>query len=367
MTRPAIAATAIAAADKADPELAADVVRAALARAGSDIAGSVLLFLSSDFVHHAHAAVAAAARAAHCLQVTGCTAPGVFTEDDWVLDRPAVAAMVFGAGVGLSAHATADRPLLSLATPGAAAAGWLGAGAPRYGLLSTGASAQGSGRVWCHAKPDIAGRCETAVAGAREAVGVSHGVRLLTAPLGVEAVDGYELRKLGGHDALTSLQRALPAELRAAEKPPLHLLAVAMLEGDAQDAARDGRFTLVPLLGISHEERSVALAGRVEPGTQLAWALRQPEAAEADMRRVAERLAGELDAPPDFGLLFSCLGRGPYFFGGEDRDLSAVVQRFPALPLIGAYGGGQIAPQPGGGRVVHNTAVLALFRADVQP
>jgi small ligand-binding sensory domain FIST len=59
------------------------------------------------------------------------------------------------------------------------------------------------------------------------------------------------------------------------------------------------------------------------------------------------------------------MGRGPYFFGGEDRDLAIVKERYPGLPLIGAYGGGQIAPLFDGNRVVHNAAVLGLFKADV--
>lgn len=359
--------TAIASADQADAELAGDVVRAALASAGSEIASSVLLFLTTDFAHHAHAAVAAAARAGRCLQVTGCTAPGVFTQADWVLDRPAAAAMVLGGGIGLAAHGDAAQPRLSLATPGAATPAWLGAGAPRYGLLSTGAAAQGSGRVWCHGKPELAGRCDAAVAGARGTVGVSHGILALSEPLPVGAVEGYELRTLGRRDALTALLHALPPDLRGAEKPPLHLLAAGVVEGDPAGAAEAGRFTLIPLLGISRDERSVALARRVEPGERIFWAMRQPAAAEADMQRLLDRLAAALAGPPDFALLFSCLGRGPYFFGGEDRDLAAIAGRFPGLPLIGAYGGGQIAPQESGARLVHNAAVLGLFRSDVQP
>jgi len=42
-----------------------------------------------------------------------------------------------------------------------------------------------------------------------------------------------------------------------------------------------------------------------------------------------------------------------------------VRERFPGMPLIGAYGGGQIAPLFDGNGQVHNAAVLALFREDV--
>lgn len=353
-------ATALAAADKADPELAGDVVRAALERTGAGIAHSVLLFLSTDFAHQARAAVLAASRAAHCLQVTGCTAPGVFTEEDWVLDRPAACAMVFGGGSGLAAHPAAAAPLLSLAAPNAASRAWLESGGQRYGLLSTDNSAHGAGRIWCHGKPAAEGRCETAIAGARAAIGVSRGVRILGEPRRVTC-NGRDVLKAGEHFALNALLRELPLDMREMEKLPFHLLAVGVIRGRPECAIEEGRYCLVPIIAASHEERSVTLTLPLDDDAWVFWAMRQGLAAENDMRRLADELSGKLGGEPDFGLLFSCLGRGPWFFGGEDRDLAVVKERFPDLPLIGAYGGGQIAPLLGGNEQVHNAVVLALF------
>ncbi|MBI4987791.1 MAG: FIST C-terminal domain-containing protein [Rhodocyclales bacterium] len=355
-------ATALASADKVEPELAADVVRAALERAGIGIAHSVLLFLSADFAHQAHAAVLAASRAAHCLQVTGCTAPGVFTEEDWVLDRPAACAMVFGGDCGLAAHPEADAPLLTLAAPNAATRGWLESGGQRYGLLSTDNSAHGAGRIWCHGKMAAEGRCETAIAGARAAIGVSRGMRILCEPRQA-TVNGRDVLKTGKHPALNALLRELPLEMRELEKLPFHLLAAGIVKGRPERAIEEGRYALAPIIAASHDERSVTLSVPLEADAQVFWAMRQGLAAENDMRRLAGELADRLGATPDFGLIFSCLGRGPYFFGGEDRDLAVVKERFPGMPLIGAYGGGQIAPLFDGNGQVHNAAVLALFDA----
>ena len=355
-------ATALASAAKPDPELAADVVREALARAGADIARGVLLFLSADFVHHAHAAVTAASRAANCLQVTGCTAPGILTDEDWAIDRPAACAMVFGPGFGPGAPHGADTPLLTLAAPSTATSNWLAGNARRYGLLSTDSSAHGAGRIWCHGRMTSEGRCETAIAGARAAVGVSRGVHSLTDPLPV-ATSGYDVIKVGKHPALNALLRELPLEMREMEKLPFHLISAGIVAGDPANAIEEGRYTLVPIIAASHDERSVTLTAQVEPGAHLFWTMRQALATEQDMRQVAGRLGGELGTAPDFGLLFSCMGRGPYFFDGEDRDLAVVRELYPGLPLIGAYGGGQIAPLFDGNRVVHNAAVLGLFAA----
>ena len=350
-------ATALACADRADPELAAEAVRTALGRAGADIARGVLLFLSTDFVHQAHAAVLAASRAGRCLQVTGCTAPGVFTEEDWVLDRPAACAMVFAGGCGPAAHPEDGAPLLTLATPNAAGTGWLEGGGPRYGLLSTDNSAHGAGRIWCHGKMAAEGRCETAIGGAGAAVGVSRGMRILGEARRA-SVSGRDVLKVGGHPALNALLRELPLECRETEKLPFHLLAAGLVAGPPEGAIEEGRYSLVPIIAASHDERSLTLAVNLPEDACLFWALRQGLAAENDLRR----LAGQLGAAPEFGLLFSCLGRGPWFFGGEDRDLAVIRERFPGMPFAGAYGGGQIAPFHDGNRQVHNAAVLGLFK-----
>ena len=69
--------------------------------------------------------------------------------------------------------------------------------------------------------------------------------------------------------------------------------------------------------------------------------------------------------PPCGALMFSCIGRSPFFYGGEDRDLKVFTERFPDLPLIGVYGTGQIAPlgdRPGAGNgEFQNAVVIALI------
>jgi small ligand-binding sensory domain FIST len=358
-------ASALAVARKPEPELAACVVREALARCGTDIARSVLLFLSDDFARHAApAAIQAASRAAHCLQVAGCTAPGIFTEQDWVLDRPAACALVFGARVTLGTPG-GDEPLLTLALPAAATGTWLEGPAQRFGILSTDGAAQNPGRVWGHGKLSPEGRFEATLTGARAAIGAAQGLRILTPPLAVSLVAGYDVRRLGEQPALPTLLRELPLELRSQKQLPLHLLFAGVIAGDPQGAVEQGRYTPVSLITVNGEENSVTLATQLAPGSHLFWGMRSAVAAERDMRVLVGTLAARLGDEPDFGLMFSCMGRGPYFFGGEDRDLAAVKERFPGMPLAGVYGSGEIGHICGGNHILHNTAVLGLFRAHV--
>ena len=362
MTR---AATGFATDTVATPDLAVAAVRAALAGAGEKLAGSVLLFLTHHFARNAQGAVTAAAKAARCLQVAGCTAPGVFTESDWSLDRPAAAALVLCGAVGLG-HAEGASPTLTLATP--ASGRHLDDGHPnRFGLLSTDAGGAGGGRVWLGAKVARQGFCEASFESARLAAGTSRGMHLLSDALEVTDVDGHDVFEVEGQPALAGLRAMLPAVPGDTPSPPVsHLFAILPDPAlDPQQAFIEGRYGLMPVVGFSLEEQSVTLAMPLPPGERILWALRQPSAAERDTAVLLDRL-GVAVPQPDFALLFACIGRGPYFFGGEDRDLAAIGERFAGLPVLGAYGGGEIAPLPGGSALISYSAVLALVGGDVQ-
>ncbi len=321
------------------PELAASAVRQALARAGLARADSVLLFLTRNFARHAQAALVAAARAAGSLQISGCTAYGLLTEDGWLLDQSGAAALVIGE---METTAEPDSPLLSFSGHGTLPWGWQ-SGAPRAGLLDSDATA------WAHGRLADDSCAETRLPGLRTRIACATGLRLLGETITVDAAAGYDLQRCGGLAASDSLQRCLPAELR--QNPPLHQIAVIVQPG----------LPGVPILGVNGDG-SLSLAAPMTAGTRIRWAIRQPLAAEQDMR---QSLLAAVDAEkrPNFAVMFSCLGRGPLFYGNDDRDLLAFREQFPGVPLIGAYGSGQIAPVDGENRLFQNTVVTLLYES----
>lgn len=351
----------------ASPDLATEAVSQAMSKAGLTIANSVLLFLTPEFAKDPQLALRAASKAANCMQVVGCTAAGIFTEQEWVLDAPAAAAMVFGGNVNLAA-ATEPGPedlILSLAAPSAINTTWLSDPGVRFGGVSGDATGQGPFKVWHGSKVSTAGRCESYIRGASGVVGVSQGIRPLSDPMEITQVSGYDVLTLRQQPALNVLARELPLEIRDMERLPLHLIMAGITFGDPATAIAEGRFHLTPIISTNSDDGSVTLAKRLEPGEQLFWSMRQPLAAERDMRMTIDRLDAQLGKTPDFGLLFPCMGRGPYFYGGEDRDWSLFRQRYPGIPLIGFYGNGEIGPLNQANQIFQYSAVLGLFAQDV--
>jgi len=360
-------ATALVSGNDPLPELAEAAVNEALHKAGLSHANGVLLFLTPDFARHAQQAVTAVARAAQCTQVAGGIAAGVFTESGWVLDRPAAAVMVFGGGLSLGHPDASGEPWLSYV--GSTFPDDWSAAAARFGGSFAGAVAYADPVAWQQGRLAAQQRCSVQLLGAHVSVGVSSGLRLLGEVQRVDSSSGYDLETLGGRRALDSLSRALPPEYRERSPLPLHHLTAVLIDDEnaqdsaaAQAALSAGRYRPIAIIA-ANADGSLTLAERTVPGQCLAWAIRQPLPAEADMRQALARLAA--DAPkPACALIFSCIGRGPYFYGGEDRDLDIVRERFPGLPLLGTYGTGQIAPGAGGiqqvNRQLQNAVVTAL-------
>ena len=335
------AATALITGPLAIPDLAEAAVRAALAKAGLTRAGQVILFLSRDFSRHAQPAVLAAARAAGCLQVAGMTASGLLNEDGWQLAQPAAAALVFGE---FDPQPGIAQPVLSFTGQSRLPYDWVDISRPggqRYGLLDQGASSWHQSRL-------AANTCaEVCLPGLTARPLISRGLRELGEWHTISDSRAYDVLRLDRQPASDCLRRALPAEDRL--RLPVHQVLALV------DADRPG----IPVLS-ANADGSLTLAEALPVGQRLRWVMRQALAAEQEMQQLM-RSAVNPKKPPIFGLMFSCIGRGPLFYGGEDQDLRAFRDAFPETPLLGAYGTGQIVPGPAGNQLFTSAALTLLF------
>lgn len=357
-------ATSIVLGKSASAELAAKAVRNAMHKADISVANSVLLFLTSEFASAPQAAIKAAAKAANCTQVMGCSASGIFTEEDWVLDAPAAAAMVFGGDISLAsvkAQTSPQQPLLTLTAPNAINSTWLNNGQQRYGGVSGDAIGQGEFSVWQNAKGELSGYIDAAFNGVEVKTAASHGLQLLNQPQCIERIEQFDLFKVSQQAALSSLQKAWKFHSKTDVAIPLHMMMA--VYADSAEAITAGKYSQTSIIASDTGSGSITLAQPLAVGQFVSWGLRDPLVAESDMSLISNHLASELAMPASFGLMFSCLGRGPYFYDGIDRDLEIVKHTFPNMPLLGFYGNGEIAYINGHNQLLPYSAVLSLFSA----
>ncbi|OIR06626.1 FIST C domain protein [mine drainage metagenome] len=361
-------ATSIAFGNQATPELAAQAVSQAMHKADISVANSVLLLLTSEFANQPQAAIKAAAKAANCTQVIGCSASGIFTEDDWALDAPAAAAMVFGDSITLQLpNKDIQQPLFTLCAPNAINSTWLNDGNVRYGGVSGDAIGQGNFSVWKNAKGELSGHVDAFFSGVEMATRASHGLQLLTQPLKIKQVKDFDIFLLDSKSPQYNqspwavLQKAWKAYSKSDEPVPLHLIMATY--ADNTEEINAGQYRQTNIISYDENKGNITLAQPLKVGQFLSWSLRNQTTAEADMLLITHQLVEDLGKKPDFGLLFSCLGRGPYFYDGIDRDLKVITQQLPNMPLLGFYGNGEIAPMHDQNQLLPYSAVLSLFTA----
>ena len=361
-------ATGLAIGSAPTPELAAQAVISAMLKANIHAPSSVLLFLTSEFAADPQSAIKAAAKAASCTQIIGCSATGIFTEEDWVIDSPAAAAMVFS-DLNFS-HETNDHDLLlTLTAPNAINTTWLNNSglnssginnsAARFGGVSGDAIGQGQFSVWQNGKGTTQGYCEVSLQNTHSAVAASHGLQLISSPRRITACNGNDLLSLANIPSLNTLYAACKKNDISSDDLPYHQL-IAVYASKASLIER-GEYNLASLIIENTENNSITLTKSLKVGDWLSWAIRDIDAAQIDIVKTASVLRRQLEAEPEFALLFSCLGRGPYFYNGTDQDLALIKTLFPNLPIIGFYGNGEIAPINGLNELLQYSAVLGLF------
>lgn len=347
------------------PELAAWAVSQAMDRAGLDIANGVLLFLSEDFAQNPQPALQAAAAAASTTQVSGCSAPGIFTQDEWVLDSSAAAALVLGDGAAISTARSQeeDRLLLTLAAPNALNASWLQWPGQRFGGVAGDATGHGRFSVWANGKGVSCGYADLMLQGMRGVVDVAHAIKPLGLPQQVDHVVGFDVLAISGQPAWVNLAQMLDHHGMARDQGiPCHRLMAMLAESEA--AYRRGEYHLVPLLSADVQAQSVTLATKMTQGTWLAWGMLDRDAAQQQLAITIQSMHAKLHGEPVFGLVFSCLARGPHLYDGVEQEIALLKHCYPGLPLIGFYGNGEIAPIHGRNVLCQHSVVLSLFTAE---
>jgi small ligand-binding sensory domain FIST len=111
------------------------------------------------------------------------------------------------------------------------------------------------------------------------------------------------------------------------------------------------------LVGIDPQRGWIAIGDEVKVGASLIFVRRDRDAAERDLVRMLAGLKRRLQGPPQAGLYFSCIARGPNLFGEGSAEIAILRRELGEFPLAGMFCNGEICND----RLYGYTGVLALF------
>jgi small ligand-binding sensory domain FIST len=343
-------------------EHAARAVKIALEKADITQAESVLLFMTPEYSDEAEAAVRLAARTAGCLQVSGCIGYGILTDHDWILDSPGIAAMVFGQGTAIAPR-TSDKAdaFLAFGTPHDFDPNWLHDTTPHIGAIASDPLGQGDYIHWQGSRIKQENCVELAINNVKAGFAIAQSFKTLTKPAVIDVAEGLDVVSIEDSPALDVLLDALPASMKKSELP-LHLLLGGVTFGQTDSAINEGRFHLDHIISTNPESHSITLTSELQAGEHIFLAIRDTYSAELGMRQAVDNATKKLKDKPDFGFMFPCLGRGPSFYGGRDRDIEILRESHPGMPFIGFYGNGEIGPLKDGNHTYQYSTSLGLFK-----
>ena len=160
------------------------------------------------------------------------------------------------------------------------------------------------------------------------------------------------------YQVLADTLQALSPEMRQRAQRNL-LVGLAMDERRVE--FRRGDFLIRNLLGIDPERGTLAVGALPWVGQTLQFQLRDPAAADEDLRELLERVRTELGPRQPVGaLLCSCNGRGVGLFGTPDHDARTLADFLGPIPTAGFFCNGEIGPV-GARNFLHGfTASIAL-------
>ena len=161
------------------------------------------------------------------------------------------------------------------------------------------------------------------------------------------------------YQVLVDTLRALPAEMQ--QRAQRNLL-VGLAMDERRSEFRRGDFLIRNLTGIDPERGTLAVGALPRVGQTLQFQLRDPDAADEDLRELLERARKELGARQPVGaLLCSCNGRGVGLFGTPDHDARTLADLLGPIPVTGFFCNGEIGPV-GERNFLHGfTASIALI------
>ncbi len=116
------------------------------------------------------------------------------------------------------------------------------------------------------------------------------------------------------------------------------------------------------ITGFDPTEGILAVGEEVRAGEAMIFTFRDGERAREDLNQMLARQVENLRGrKPAFGLYFNCCARGSSLYGISGIDSAYIRQALGDFPLIGMFGGYELAPLGRANRLFAYTGVLALI------
>jgi len=198
-------------------------------------------------------------------------------------------------------------------------------------------------------------------------VDITQGCQPISEPMIITKAEGNLIYEIDHRPALEVFAKILKGPLAEDIRRALMVLFVGLPAGRRENSVAPGQYLVRNIVGLDPQKGILGVAEEVDEGEAMVFTMRDGQRAREDLGqmllRQTEALAGR---KPAFGLYFNCCARGSSLYGIPGIDSAYIRQALGDVPLIGMFGGYELAPLGGANHLFAYTGVLALITEEGQ-
>ena len=193
-------------------------------------------------------------------------------------------------------------------------------------------------------------------------VDITQGCQPISEPMVITKADNNLIYEIDHRPALEVFAKLLKGPLAEDLRRALMVLFVGLPADRTENSVGPGKYLVRNIVGLDPEKGILGVSEEVREGEAMVFTMRDGQRAREDLGQMLQRqkegLAGK---KPAFGFYFNCCARGRSLYGISDIDSAYIRQALGDIPLIGMFGGYELAPMGGANHLFAYTGVLALI------
>lgn len=193
-------------------------------------------------------------------------------------------------------------------------------------------------------------------------VDITQGCQPITEPMVITKADRNLIYEINGRPALETFARLLKGPLVEDVRRALSVIFVGLPANRQENSVADGQYVVRNIIGMDAEKGIIGVADEVTEGDAVIFTMRDGQRAREDLGQMLGRQCAALgQKKPAFGMYFNCCARGNSLYGIPGIDSAYIRQALGEVPLIGMFGGYELAPLGRANHLFAYTGVLALI------
>jgi small ligand-binding sensory domain FIST len=193
-------------------------------------------------------------------------------------------------------------------------------------------------------------------------IDITQGCQPITGPMVITKAEKNLIFEIDNRPALEVFVRLLKGPLAEDIRRALTVVFVGLPADRNENSVGPGKYLVRNIIGLDPEKGILGVAEEVREGQAMIFAFRDGQRAREDLNQMLARQVENLRGKkPAFGLYFNCCARGSSLYGIPGIDSAYIRRALGDFPLIGMFGGYELAPLGGANRLFAYTGVLALI------